>query len=149
MALLRKAGGFGRVMLGIDGVAEGQRVITVLRGSLAHTDAVVFLETGSNPHCSTVRVDSAAAGFVVRRAEARGRLGVLLSAENLDPVELYCLAHGIAHAAGTAVTAVAPCWGLCHRVTTTEEEAGNAAWFGMGAGLDELDVIAATDCSSI
>ena len=148
MALLRKAD-LGRAMLGIDGVPEAQRVITALRDNLSHTDAVVFLETGSNPRCSTVQLDSAAADFLVRRAGVRGRIGVLLSADNISPVELYCLANGIAYAAGSTVTAVAPCWGLCHRVTIAGEEAGNASWFGMGAGLDELDVIAATDFPAI
>jgi hypothetical protein len=55
------------------------------------------------------------------------------------PAELYALAWHASAEAGQTVLAAAPCWGFCHRVDATgQDEAGNAAWFGMGADLDEL-----------
>ena len=39
------------------------------------------------------------------------------------------------------VIGVAPCWGYCHRMDAEGTETGNAGWFGMGAGLDEIDLI--------
>jgi hypothetical protein len=55
------------------------------------------------------------------------------------PAELYALAWRVSAAAGQPVLAAAPAWGFCQRVDAAGlDEAGNASWFGMGAGLDEL-----------
>jgi hypothetical protein len=51
----------------------------------------------------------------------------------------------MAYEGEATVTVSAPASGFCHRIDRLGQEAGNAAWFGMGAGLDEMDVFAACD----
>jgi hypothetical protein len=54
-------------------------------------------------------------------------------------LELYALTHEIALVSRARIIAVAPAWGFCHRIGSDGEESGNAGWFGMGVGLDEVD----------
>jgi hypothetical protein len=126
------------VLLGLEGCPEPRRAIAVLREAIQDTSAVVFHETMDEQDGVTASLDSDAALFVARRAGEGGRIGVLLEPQ-LAPLELYTLAADIAKEAGSGVLAVAPCWGFRHRIAANGWEAGNAAWFGMGAGLDELD----------
>lgn len=130
-------------VFGIDAIIEAHASLAMSRDALAGTGARLFLEAGFNPHSTAVALDSEPADFLVRRAGPRGRIGILVPSAGLGPVELYGIAQKIALGAGVNVTVAAPCWGFLHRVTGSGQEAGNAAWFGMGAGLDELDLIAA------
>ena len=136
-ALLRQAGR-PLVLLGLEGCPEPRRAIAVLREAISDTSALVFHETRDGQHRVTASLDSDAALFVARRAGDGGRIGVLIEPQPA-PSELYTLAADIAKEVGGGVLAAAPCWGFCHRVAADGREAGNAAWFGMGAGLDELD----------
>ena len=86
----------------------------------------------------TASLGSDAALFVARRAGDGGRIGVLIEPHACATRTLHSGAD-IAKEAGGSVIAAAPCWGFCHRIAANGREAGNAAWFGMGAGLDELD----------
>ena len=126
------------VLLGLEGCPEPRRSIAVLREAIQDTSALVFHETMDEQDGVTASLGSDAALFVARRAGECGRIGVLLEPQ-LTPLELYTLAADIAKEAGSGVLAVAPCWGFRHRIAANGWEAGNAAWFGMGAGLDELD----------
>ena len=138
-ALLRQAGR-PLVLLGLEGCPEPRRAIAVLREAISDTSALVFHETRDGQHRVTASLDSDAALFVARRAGDGGRIGVLIEPQPA-PSELYTLAADIAKEAGGGVLAAAPCWGFCHRVAADGREAGNAAWFGMGAGLDELGFV--------
>ena len=60
-------------------------------------------------------------------------------------MELYALAADLAREIGGDVIAASPCWGFCHRVGRHANEAGNASWFGMGPGLDELEDLTPDD----
>lgn len=101
--------------------------------------AVIFHETGTSQRGVSAALESDAALFVARWATENGRIGVLLD-PRVSPLGLYSLAASLAHATDGAVVVAAPCWGFCHRIGR-DHEAGNAAWFGMGAGLDELDLL--------
>jgi hypothetical protein len=125
-------------LLGLEGCPEPRRAIAALREAIQDTSALVFHETWDGQQGVTASLDSDAALFVARRAGDGGRIGVLIE-PRLEPLGLYALAAEIAKEAGGSVLAAAPCWGFCHRVAANGREAGNAAWFGMGAGLDELD----------
>jgi hypothetical protein len=125
-------------LLGLEGCPEPRRAIAALREAIQDTSALVFHETRDEEDGVTASLGSDAALFVARRAGDGGRIGVLME-PHLSPRELYTLASDVAKEAGGTVIAAAPCWGFCHRVAANGREAGNASWFGMGAGLDELD----------
>ena len=139
VALLRRARG-PLALLGLETACEPRRTIAALREAIADPTAVIFHETRYGQRGVTASLGSDAALFVARWAGADGRIGVLLE-PRCSPLELYALAAGLAQETGGAVIAAAPCWGYCHRVAADGREAGNAAWFGMGAGLDELDLL--------
>ena len=127
-------------MLGIEPCSEPRRVVNALREAVIDDTAVIFHETRDGQRGVTAALDSDAALFVARWAGEGGRVGVLLEPP-LSPVGLYTLATELAREVGGTVVAAAPCWGFCHRVTAHGREAGNASWFGMGVGLDELDLL--------
>jgi hypothetical protein len=84
-------------------------------------------------------VNDTALGAVLPDGSA-GRVGVIIPHPH-SPLELYTMATKLARQLGATVIASAPCWGFCHRVAPDGIEAGNAAWFGMGIGLDEIDAL--------
>jgi hypothetical protein len=67
-----------------------------------------------------------------------GRLGVAIPTP-VSPLDLYALTHEVALVSQARIIAVAPGWGFCHRIGPDGEESGNAGWFGMGVGLDEVN----------
>jgi hypothetical protein len=115
-------------------------VVAALRAAVSDDTAVIFHESRDGQQGVTAALDSDAALFVARWAGEGGRVGVLFE-PRLAPVGLYTLAAELAREVGGTVVAAAPCWGFCHRVTAHGREAGNASWFGMGVGLDELDLL--------
>ena len=129
-----------QVLLGVENIADPLWAIRVLRNLLEHTDALVFAELGDTLLDEPVSLWEDAALFLGRRTPPNGRIAVIVPVL-ASPVDLYALASTVATSLRTPVTAVAPCWGFCHRIAPDGTEAGNAAWFGMGAGLDEMDVL--------
>ncbi len=127
-----------KVLLGVEALGEPRRAVRALRRAMGDSAALVFAATSARQECAPLELASDGAFFLAQRLGARERLGVLLEPPAGVP-ELYALAAKVAERVGASVTAAAPCWGLCHRVGPAGEEAGNVAWFGMGAGLDELD----------
>jgi hypothetical protein len=127
------------VLLGLERADPPRRTVTALRAAAQRQRrAALFLETDDPADREIIPIDSDAALFLARRAAATVRLG-LVCAPPEDPIALYALAHHLAEAADVPVLAAAPCWGFRHRIDPDGGEAGNAAWFGLGAGLDELD----------
>ena len=135
-------------LLGLEGCPEPRRAIAALREAIQDTSALVFHEAGDGQRVATASLGSDAALFVARRAGDGGRMGVLIELPPA-PLELYTLAADIAKEAGGSVVAAAPSWGFCHRIAASGREAGNAAWFGMGAGLDELDLPVANFAAAV
>ena len=129
----------GFVLLGLEGIFASGRTLDALRQLLPEPGVAVFLEKGDATNTTTAPLDSEAARFLVRRAGRHGRLGVVISCPTA-PVDLYKLGRDMLGAV-RAVTMAAPCWGFCHRVASDGLDAGNATWFGMGPGLDELDLL--------
>jgi hypothetical protein len=133
-----------QALLGLENVADPLAVIRALRGIIDQPDALVFAEvddaTHGTPHGAPVPLWHDAAWFLARRTPANGRIGVIVAAPAM-PVDLYVLASNLAAATGAPVLAAAPGWGFCHRIGPDGTEWGNAAWFGMGAGLDEMDIL--------
>jgi hypothetical protein len=85
-----------------------------------------------------VALHSDAALFLARKAGPLGRLGVAIPTP-VSPLDLYALTHEVALVSQARIIAVAPGWGFCHRIGPDGEESGNAGWFGMGVGLDEVN----------
>lgn len=135
----------GHVLFGIEAMADPVHTIGVLRDVFPGADAALFLEAGVASRCATVDVAAEAALFVARRAGTGGRIGLIVQCEHAAPADLYGLADRMAYEGEATVTVSAPASGFCHRIDRLGQEAGNAAWFGMGAGLDEMDVFAACD----
>ncbi len=125
-------------LLGLEGCPVPRRAIAALREAIEDRSALVFHETRDQQNGVTALLGSDAALFIARRAGDGGRIGVLIESPP-SPLELYALAADIAKEAGGSVLAAAPCWGFRHCIAADGREVGNAAWFGMGAGLDELD----------
>lgn len=142
-ALLHELGA-DHVMLGLRDVAHPHRAIAALRSTLSDVAAMLFLEAGTDARRATVALGSDAAEFLTRRAGPHGRIGVIIPSAATCPADLYAIAHGLTAGANATVVISAPCWGLCHQIASDFSEAGNAGWFGMGAGLDELDIVVAT-----
>jgi hypothetical protein len=126
--------------VGLETCCEPRRAVNALREAIQDSEAVIFHETRDGQRGVTAALSSDAALFVARWSGQGGRIGVLLEPRQ-SPIELYAIAVGLAREIGGTVVAAAPCWGFCHRVADDGREAGNAAWFGMGAGLDELDLM--------
>jgi hypothetical protein len=129
-----------RVLLGMDRLTDSLAAIRGLRDTLEHAEVMAFDEDGEALPGGPVALHSDAALFQARKAGPRGRLGVAIPTP-ASPVDLYVLAYEVALLTGGRIIAVAPGWGFCHRVGPDGEETGNAGWFGMGAGLDEVDVV--------
>jgi hypothetical protein len=125
----------GAVLLGVEAPAQPRRAVFALRAVLA--EAPARLLRGEEE----IALGSDLALFAAPQAAACGRLMVLLAPPAGGPVALYALAREAAQRAGAAVLAAAPCWGFRHSIRADGSEAGNAAWFGMGAALDELDLV--------
>jgi hypothetical protein len=145
---LLDAAGPGHALFGIEAMADPVRLIGVLRESFPDAEAVVFLEAGVASRCATAGIDEEAALFVARRAGSDGRIGLILPCGDTAPPDLYVLTDRLAAEGFATVTVSAPDWGFRHCIDRDGREAGNAAWFGMGAGLDDLDVFIACDLSS-
>jgi hypothetical protein len=109
-----------------------------LRDSLDHGEVLAFDAIGEVVLGGPVALHSDAALFLARTAGPLGRLGVVIPMP-ASPLELYALAHEVALVSRARIIAVAPAWGFCHRIEPDGEESGNAGWFGMGIGLDEVD----------
>jgi len=129
-----------RVLLGAGDLPDPVAALHGLRAILEQSDALVLAEDGDVPHCGPVSLWDDTVLFLGRRLQPGDRFGVIIPAP-ATPVDFYALASRLAEHLGTIITAHAPCWGFCHRIGPDGTEAGNAAWFGMGAGLDEVDVL--------
>jgi hypothetical protein len=139
VALLRRARR-PLAFVGLETCCEPRRAVTALREAIQDPTATIFHETGDGQRGVTAALGSDAAVFVARWCGRGGRIGVLLEPRE-SPLGLYTIAASLAQEVGGTVVAAAPCWGFCHRIAGEGGEAGNAAWFGMGAGLDELDML--------
>jgi hypothetical protein len=123
------------VFLAIQPVGGARRAIQALRRAAGGLRAI--LVDAALTECP---LDSDAAAFMALQAGPQGRLGMLL-APPAEPAELCGLAATLAEETGGTAFAASPCWGFCQRIGPDGQQAGNAGWFGMGAGLDELDDI--------
>lgn len=129
-----------RSLLGVDELGDPLAAIRALRGLLEYADVIAIARDGTRLPGGAVALHSDAALFVARQAAPHGRLAVMVPTPQ-SPVELYALCHEAGLLTGGRVIGVAPCWGYCHRIDPEGSESGNAGWFGMGAGLDEADLI--------
>jgi hypothetical protein len=127
-----------RALLGLDNLNDPLAVTRSLRDSLEQAEVMAFDADGDIVLGGPVALHSDAALFLARTAGPLGRLGVAIPAP-ISPLDLYSLAHEVALVCQARIIAVAPGWGFCHRIGPNGEEAGNAGWFGMGVGLDEVD----------
>jgi len=128
----------GQALLAIEPRGKGTPLIQGLRAALkGRGEAVLFREGGG---AAPVSLGSDQAVFLARQAGAARRLCLLLK-NSPDPADLYALAYGAAASTEASVLAAAPCWGFCHRLDPEGGEIGNASWFGLGPGLDELDAL--------
>jgi len=129
-----------QALLGFENVADPVTALRALRTLLDFPNALVVTEVSGVNDAEPVPLRHDAALFLGRRTLSPARIGVIVPVPAM-PVDLYALASSLAGRIGTAVTAVAPCWGFCHRIDADGAEVGNAGWFGMGAGIDEMDVL--------
>lgn len=127
-----------RALLGLDSLIDPLAMIRSLRDSLEHAEVMAFDATGDTVLGGPVALHSDAALFLARKAGPAGRLAVAIPSP-ISPLDLYALIHEVALVSQARIIAVAPCWGFCHRIGPHGEESGNAGWFGMGVGLDEVD----------
>ncbi len=124
----------GLALLGVSPAAPPSRTIPALRSLPELSDARLF-----RPGGAAVPLLSDAALFLARRRDDDPTLGLWLPLPT-HPLALYRLADRIARRLATPVLAVAPGWGFCHQADPTGlQDTGNAAWFGLGIDLDELD----------
>jgi hypothetical protein len=128
-----------RALLGLDNLVDPLAATRALRGTFDRAEVMAFGDNDALPG-EPVSLHCDAALFLARMASSGGRLGIAVPTP-ASPIEIYTLAQDVALMTGGRVTAVAPCWGFCHRVGPDGEEAGNAGWFGMGAGLDEAEFV--------
>jgi hypothetical protein len=133
-----------QALLGLGDVADPVAALRTLRGLLDFPDALIVTEISDIRDAEAVPLRHDAAAFLVRRTQVPGRIALIVPVPAM-PVDLYALAGMLADSLGTAVTAIAPCWGFCHRIDANGAEAGNAGWFGMGAGLNDMDVLIGED----
>ena len=127
-----------RALLGLDNLIDPLAVMRSLRDSLEQAEVMAFDADGDIVLGGPVALHGDAALFLARTAGPLGRLGVAIPAP-ISPLDLYSLAHEVALVSRARIIAVAPGWGFCHRIGPNSEESGNAGWFGMGVGLDEVD----------
>jgi hypothetical protein len=127
-----------RALLGLDNLIDPLAATRSLRDSLEHAEVMAFDEDGETVLGGPVALHSDAALFLARTAGRLGRLGVAIPTP-ISPLDLYALTHEVALVSRARIIAVAPAWGFCHRIGLEGEESGNAGWFGMGVGLDEVD----------
>ena len=128
------------VLLGLDNMFGPVATIRALRDVIEDAEVLAVAGNGDALPGGPVPLHCDTGIFLARQAEEHGRLGLVMPMP-ASPVDLYTLAHDVAAMTGVRVIAVAPAWGFCHRVAPSGEESGNAGWFGMGAGLDEVDVM--------
>jgi hypothetical protein len=129
-----------RSLLGLDNLVDPLAVTRSLRDTLEHAEVTAFDEDGDAVLGGPVALHSDAALFLARKAGSQGRLGVAIPTP-ASPLDLYALIQEVALVSQARIIAVAPAWGFCHRIGPDDEESGNAGWFGMGVGLDEVDDI--------
>jgi hypothetical protein len=127
-----------RALLGLDNLIDPLAAIRSLRDSLEHAEVMAFDQDGEIVLGGPVALHSDAALFLARSAGPLGRLGVTIPTP-VSPLNLYALTHEVALVSRARIIAVAPGWGFCHRIGPNGKESGNAGWFGMGVGLDEVD----------
>jgi hypothetical protein len=127
-----------RALLGLDHLIDPLAALRGLRNSLEQAEVTAFDEEGNPAAGGPVALHSDAALFLARKAGPLGRLGVAIPTP-VSPLVLYALAHEVALVSQARIIAVAPDWGFCHRIGPDGEESGNAGWFGMGVGLDEVE----------
>ena len=137
MAYVREAT-HPRALLGLDNMLDALAVTRSLRDSLEHAEVMAFDGDGEVVLGGPVALHSDAALFLARTAGPLGRLAVAIPTP-VSPLDLYALTHEVALVSRARIIAIAPAWGFCHRVGPDGQEAGNAGWFGMGVGLDEVD----------
>jgi hypothetical protein len=138
-ALMRHASG-PCVMLGIEATSNVERAVHALRDAIEDPHAAMFAVSQRGKCSSLVSLVNDAALREVLPDGTSGRIGVLITPPH-GPLELYDMITRIAEQAGSPAVASAPCWGYCHRVAPNGVESGNAAWFGGGVGLDEIDAL--------
>jgi hypothetical protein len=131
---------FPRALLGLDKLPDPVAAIRRLRDIMEQAEIIAFDKDGEVLLGHPVSLHSDAALFMARVAGTRGRVGVAVPV-SVSPVELYVLASDVSAMTEGRVIAIAPCWGFCHHVEPDGQEYGNAGWFGMGAGLDETDLV--------
>ncbi len=129
-----------QAMLVLENVGDPLSTFRALRNLLKDTDTRIFTAASDMDCGEPVSLWHDAALFLGRRTQPHGRICLVVPVP-MTPVDLYALASSLVEGLGIAVTAAAPCWGFCHRIGPDGREAGNAGWFGMGAGLDEVDVL--------
>jgi hypothetical protein len=129
-----------RVLLGLDELNDPLLSLRALRATIEHADVLAFNRNGTPVSTISAELHGDAALFLARKTGLYGNLGLAIPTPS-SPVELYVLALEVARTTGGRVIAVAPDWGFCHRIAPNGEESGNAGWFGMGAGLDEVEII--------
>jgi hypothetical protein len=127
-----------RALLGLDNLIDPLVAIRSLRVSLEHAEVMAFDQDGEIVLGGPVPLHSDAALFLARSTGPLGRMGVIIPTP-VSPLDLYALTHEVALVSRARIIAVAPGWGFCHRIGPNGEESGNACWFGMGVGLDEVD----------
>ena len=129
-----------RALFGLDNLIDPLAAIRSLRDSLELAEVMAFDQDGEIVLGGPVALHSDAALFLARSAGPLGRLGVTIPTP-VSPLDLYALTHEIALVSRARILAVAPAWGFCHRIGPNGKESGNAGWFGMGVGLDEVDTL--------
>jgi hypothetical protein len=133
-----------RALLGLDNLVDPLAVTRSLRDSLEHAEVMAFDASGDTILGGPVALHSDAVLFLARTAGPLGRLAVAIPTPT-SPLDLYALTHEVALVSRARIIAVAPDWGFCHRIAPGGEESGNASWFGMGVGLDEVDDLLGDD----
>jgi hypothetical protein len=129
-----------RTLLGVDGIGDYLSAVRDLRRVLENAELIGLSADGHPIAGEPVPLNSDAALFLARQAASHGRLALVIPTP-VSPAELYRIALDAAHRSEGRVLAIAPSWGFCHRIDANGDETGNAGWFGMGAGLDEVDTI--------
>jgi hypothetical protein len=127
-------------LLRLDQRSGGIASIRALRHRIPSAELFVEPADGGALLGQPMPLHSDAAVFLANKARPFDQL-MLAVPLPATPVDLYALAHDAVSATGGEITAFAPCWGFRHRIGPSGDEAGNASWFGMGAGLDEADAL--------
>jgi len=131
---------YPRALLGLDQLADPMATLRILRETMEYAEVMALGDDDQVLPGGPAALHSDTALFLARQAGPNGRLAVAVPTP-ISPVDLYLMADEVSRSTGGRVIAVAPCWGFCHRIGSDGTETGNAGWFGMGAGLDEVDLI--------